>query len=73
MLKPRKTIDAGGSAARLNGLRADVRREFDNAEADPFDDTMVAAVLGAADALKAEAEALAEVEARLGRLARKVH
>ena len=39
MPRPRKTIDAGGTVARLDGLRAAVRRE-----ADPFDDAMFNAI-----------------------------
>ena len=72
MLRPRKTIDAASTRARLDELQAAIRREAEGAEADPFDDAMVAAVLGAAEALKDDADALAEIEARLGRLARKV-
>ena len=49
-----------------------MRREAEGAEADPFDDALVAAVLGAAETMKAEVAALAEVEARLGRLARRM-
>ena len=67
MPRPRKTIDAGGTVARLDGLRAAVRRE-----ADPFDDAMVAAVAGVAEALEAEADALAGFEARFGKVARRV-
>ncbi len=40
------------------------------AEADPFDKAMIAAVLGIADALKAEADALVDLGMRLGRLTR---
>ena len=48
-----------------------IRREADDAEADPFDEAMIAAVLGAAQALKAESDALVEIEARLGKMARR--
>ena len=72
MLRPRTTIDAAGAATKLDGLQAAVRRETEGAEADPFDNAMVAAVLGAAEALKVEGDALAGFEARLNRLARKV-
>ncbi len=71
MPRTRKTIDAVGTRARLGDLQVAVRREAESAEADPFDEAMVAAVIGLADALKAEADALAEMEARLRMLARR--
>ncbi len=71
MLRPRKTIDAASARARLDDVVAAVRREAEGAEADPFDEAMVAAVLGAVDAMKAEGDALSEIEERLGKLARK--
>lgn len=72
MLRSRRTaIDAAGTAAKLDGLQAVVHREGEGAEADPFDDAMMAAVVGVAEALKAEADALVEIEARLGKLARR--
>ncbi len=72
MLTPRKTIDADATRAKLDDLAQSVRRGADAADADPFDEAMVAAVIGIAEAMKAEAGALAELEARLGRLARRV-
>ncbi len=72
MLRPRKTIGAGATRARLDSVAAAVRHETEGAEADPFDNAMVAAVLGLAEALKAEAGALAELEARSGKLMRKL-
>ncbi len=71
MPRPRKTIDAGATRAKLDGFVGAVRREAEGAESDPFDDAMLAAVVGIAEAMKAEAGALAEVEARLGKLARR--
>ena len=71
MLRPRKTIDAVTTCAKLDELQAAVRREVDRAEADPFDDAIVAAVAGLVDAMKSEADALAEVEARLGKATRR--
>ncbi len=71
MLRSRKTIDAAGARAKLDDLHAAVRREALGTEADPFDGVMIAAVLGAAEALKVEADALVEIEARLGRMARR--
>ncbi len=71
MLKPRKTIDAGATRAKLDDLADAVRREAGRAEADPFDDAMLAAVTGIAEAMKAEAEALAEIEAWIGKLTRR--
>ena len=70
MLRSHKTTDADGVRGRLNELQAAVRREADSAEADPFDEAMIAAVLGAAEALKAAADALAELGMHLGKLAR---
>ena len=70
MLRSRKTIDAAGTHTRLGNLQVAVRREADSAEADPFDEAMIAAVLGAAEALKAETVALADLEAQFGKLAR---
>ncbi len=71
MLTPRKTIDADATRAKLDDLAQSVRREADAADADPFDEAMVAAVIGIAEAMKAEAGALADLDARLGRLARR--
>ena len=71
MLRPWKTIDAASARARLDDVVAAVRREAESAEADAFDEAMVAAVLGAVDAMKAEGDALSEIEERLGKLARK--
>ncbi len=70
MLRSRKTIDADGVRARLNELQVAVRREAVGTEADPFDAAMVAAVVGLADAMKAEADAFAEIEVRLARITR---
>ena len=71
MLRPRKTIEPGATRSRLDDIAAAVRREAQGAEADPFDDAMVAAVLGAAEAMKAEVDVLSAVEDRFGKLARK--
>ena len=71
MLRPRKTVDAAGRRARLDDLVATLGKEVDSSEPDPFDDAMVAAVNGLAEAMKAEMDALADAEARLGRVARK--
>ena len=69
MLRPRVTIDAAAHRAKLDDVVGTVRREADTADADPFDDAMVAAVYGVADALKAQADALAEMEAWMAKLA----
>ena len=71
MLRPRKTIDAAATAARLDGLQAAVRSEEEGVEMDPFDDAMVTAVLGAAEALETGTVTLAEIEARVEKLARR--
>ena len=71
MLTPRKTIDASSIRAKLDDLAQTVQREADAADADPFDEAMVASVIGIAEAMKAEAGTLAELEARHGRLARR--
>ena len=71
MPRSRTTIDAAGTRAKLDRLTAAVRREAEGAEADPFDEATVAALAGVAGALKAEADGFAELEARLGKLARR--
>ena len=71
MLRPRKTIDPEATRTGLDDLGSTVRREAQSAEADPFDEAMVAAVLGAVEAMKAEVDALSEVEDLLGKFARK--
>ena len=72
MLRPRKTIDAATTCAKLDKFQSALKREVDKAEADPFDDAMVAAVNGLVEVIKAETAALAEAEARVGKVARKV-
>ena len=66
----RKAIDAAGTRAQLGDLQVAVRREANGAEADPFDEAMIAAVLGVAEMMKAETVALADLEAQFGKLAR---
>ncbi len=70
MSRTHKTIDAGATRAKLNDLVGAVRREAEGAESDPFDDAMLAAVVGIAEALKAKADAVAAVEAQLGKVRR---
>ena len=72
MPKPRKTIDPGATRAKLDGLVDAVRREAEGAESDPFDDAMLAIVVGVAEAMKTEADALAELEERMIEVARRV-
>ena len=72
MLRSRKTIDAAGTRARLDDVVVTLRREADAAEADPFDEAMIAAVLGLAEAMQTEADALAELEVRLARITRRM-
>ena len=72
MLRPRKRIDAGATQAKPDGAVAAVRREGEGADADPFDGAMLAAVMGAAEAMKAEAGALEDLEAGLQKVGRKV-
>ncbi len=69
MPKPRKTIDAGATRAKLDGLVDAVRREAEGAESDPLDDAMLATVVGVAEAVNTEAGALAE---RMTKVARRV-
>ncbi len=71
MPRSRTIVDAADTSARLDRLAAAVKSEADGAESDPFDDAMVAAVVGIAEAMQADGTALAELEARLGRLARR--
>ncbi len=69
MPKPRKTIDAGATRAKLDGLVDAVRREAEGAESDPLDDATLATVVGVAEAVNTEAGALAE---RMTKVARRV-
>ena len=71
MLRPRTTTDTADTYAKLDDTVSRLRIEGALAEADPFDDAMTAAVAGAAEALKSEAGALADLDARFGRLARR--
>ncbi len=70
-MRPRIPVGTAPHRAKLYDIVAAVRREADGAEADPFDEAMIAAVLGAAEAMKAEADALAAVAVRQGKLARR--
>ena len=70
MPRYRTIIDAPAHRTRLDDAVAAVRREADGAAADPFDEAMMAAVFGIAEALKAETDALADLEKRMGKLGR---
>lgn len=65
MLRPRRTINAETTRAKLDELQAATQREVELAEADPFDDARVAAVNGLIDAMKGQTSALAGMEAGL--------
>ncbi|MGI3903855.1 MAG: hypothetical protein ACRYGP_28445 [Janthinobacterium lividum] len=56
---------------KLDDLLAALQREVEQAEADPFDDAMVAAVNGLVETMKAGWIALAEAEVRLGKATRR--
>ncbi len=71
MFRSGKTIDAAAHRAKLDDLQVAIRREANGAEADPFDEAMIAAVLGVAEMMKAESVTLAAVEVRQGKLARR--
>ncbi len=71
MLRPKTTIDFKTNGIKLDELGAAVRREAAKSESDPFDEAMVAAVLGVVETMKAEGQALSELEVRLRTLARK--
>ena len=71
MLRPRKTIDAKSTARTLDELAGALRREAEQPELDPYDDALLAAVLGLLEATKAQAAAVAGAEARLGKVARR--
>ena len=71
MLRQRGTIDAAATRSRLDGAVTALRREAEGAEADLFDDAVVAAVLGVAEAMEAEANALAKIERRIGKAVRR--
>lgn len=58
--------------AKLNAFLAAVRREAEGAETDPFDDAMIAAVVGLAETMRAESVELAALRERMVRLARQV-
>ena len=47
MLSSRKTIDAASTRNNLDVIVATIRHEGEGADADPFDDAMVAALLAA--------------------------
>ncbi|MGI3902549.1 MAG: hypothetical protein ACRYGP_16525 [Janthinobacterium lividum] len=70
MLKP-KRLDTASDLLRLDGLMASLRHETEKADSDPFDDALVAAVVGAAEAMKAEGAAMEEARKLIVRLARK--
>ncbi len=57
---------------KLEGLAATVKREVEGAEADPFDDAMMAGVLGLTEAMRAESTELEVLRGRMVRLARQV-
>ena len=69
MPKP-KSIDAALELLRLDSLMASLQHEVGKSDADPFDDALVAAVVGAADAMKAEGAAMEEARKRIVRLSR---
>lgn len=69
MLKP-KPLDVASELLRLDSLMASVRKESTNADADPFDDAIVAAVVEVADAIKAEGTALDAARKRIIRMAK---
>ncbi|MGI3903061.1 MAG: hypothetical protein ACRYGP_30570 [Janthinobacterium lividum] len=66
MLKP-KPIDVTSELLKLDDLMATLRKETQNADSDPFDDALVAAVNGAADAMKTEGAALEAARKRVVR------
>ena len=70
MMRPRKPIGTAAHRAKLDEVQMAVRREAEGTEADPFDDAMLAAVIGVAEAMEMEAVALADLETQLGKLAR---
>ena len=70
MLRPRKTADAARISLKLIELQAALQREAVNAESDPFDDALVAAVAGLVETMKVEGAAMEEARKRIVRLAR---
>ena len=71
MLRSKRTIDAKLTARVLDELTGTLRREAEQSHLDPYDEAMLGAVLGLMEATKAQATAVAEVEARLGKVARR--
>ena len=57
MLKP-KSLDDASELLKLDGIMVSLRQQAETADADPFDDTLAAALKSAADAIKAEGAAL---------------
>lgn len=66
----RPTRLPSSTATSLDSLIAAIQREAEGAEADPFDEAMVAAVAGAAEAMRAEASDLDALHRRLLKLSR---
>ena len=71
MLPPRRSPDLAADHARVDDLVTTLRREAVGAEADPFDDAMVAAVAGLAEVIKLQAGAMRDLQERARRLARR--
>ena len=71
MLRPRRTIDAKSTARKLDDLAGELRREAEQSELDPYDEALLAAVLGLIEAMKTQAAAVAGAEARLCKVARR--
>ena len=69
MLKP-KPLDVAAIGAKLDDALFRVQREAEGAEADPFDEAMMAAVIGAADAMKAQSDELEVVRRHMTRMTR---
>ena len=70
MMIPR--TPASVQVPKIDGLAAAVRHEAQDAEADPFDDAMVAGVAGLAETMRAESVELVALRGLMVRLARQV-
>ncbi len=70
MMNPRTPTSV--QVPKLDGLAAADRHEAQGAEADPFDDAMVAGVVGLAETMQAESVELVALRGLMVRLARQV-
>ena len=66
-----RTSDAESTARTIDELAGTLQRKAEQSELDPYDEALLAAVLGLIEATKTQAAAVAGVEERLGKVARR--